>query len=233
MEEATLGPLRSAIRAGDHGLVVKLLAAGENPSQEVDDSYSRKTPAWMDAFHPTVRLDERMLGILIGAGADMGWRGKGELTTLMSATLSKAGGLRLLIEAGAPLDAQDSAGETALMKACWSGNVKSALELMDAGAALEAKTPKGWTAMMFAAHAGYKETILALMDRAAALDALGGGAKALADLARDGQKELAEAGVGRWREKSECAQMLESFDQQEQLRQQARPVSKSSPAVRM
>jgi ankyrin repeat protein len=74
---------------------------------------------------------------------------------------------RVLIEAGAALDAADKTGLTALMCAAHQGHAAIVRLLTDSGAALELRDCEGFTALMYAANAGQRGAAEALLEASA------------------------------------------------------------------
>jgi ankyrin repeat protein len=90
---------------------------------------------------------------LLQAGADVNLRTNDSRTALHAAVGSSPSlpekqrvCVRLLLNRGAQMDAQDNSGLTPLMNATWFGCLLSALELLNAGASLTLKDAKGRTA---------------------------------------------------------------------------------------
>jgi len=71
--------------------------------------------------------------------------------------------VRLLLRAGAHVNAQNVYGNTALMKACHRGHVQIAKLLLEAGADADASDRDGITAIMRAKKTGRQELIELLM----------------------------------------------------------------------
>ena len=78
---------------------------------------------------------------------------------------------RVLIAAGAALEATDQTGLTALMCAAYRGHEPIVKLLIEAGASLEARDQDGYTALMFSANAGWASVVRMLLDAGAKPDA--------------------------------------------------------------
>lgn len=78
---------------------------------------------------------------------------------------------RLLIDAGAQVDAADSTGTTALMLAAWRGHAEYARLLIDAGADVDSKCDSGDTALYVAALCGHPEIVSLLVTAGANVNA--------------------------------------------------------------
>lgn len=93
------------------------------------------------------------------------WRNEAGETLLMAA--ARAGSLkagRVLLQAGADIEAENANGSTALMFAAFSGKAIFAQMLLDAGADPNHINHKGHTPLMSAAGQGFKNTIKVLLD---------------------------------------------------------------------
>ena len=71
---------------------------------------------------------------------------------------------RVLLDAGAAVDATDPTGLTALMCAAFQGHEPIIRLLIDAGASLETRDQEGYTALMFAANAGRASAVRTLLE---------------------------------------------------------------------
>src|ERR1700722_17676346 len=81
----------------------------------------------------------------------------------MSAAQGEAMTLGQLMAAGVSVDCADSAGETALMKACMNGHVDAVRTLVKAGADKDAVSHIGHTPLGFAISHGREEAAVALI----------------------------------------------------------------------
>jgi hypothetical protein len=79
-------------------------------------------------------------------------------------------GVRQLLDSGVPVDAKNTAGWTALMKASMEGHQPVVQELIQRGADVNIQGRAGWTALMQAAQFGHLEIVKILLDRGAELN---------------------------------------------------------------
>lgn len=79
--------------------------------------------------------------------------------------------LERLIAQGAPLEARDRHGRTALLAAAQQGQKHAVLALLAAGADLEATDDNGYTPLIWAAQQGHTAVVAALLARGANVDA--------------------------------------------------------------
>jgi ankyrin repeat protein len=75
---------------------------------------------------------------------------QGATVLMIAAQVGNAGLIRLLVDAGADVNAQDDAGMTALMRAAESAQANCIKELLHAGAHADLRTGNGTTALMLA-----------------------------------------------------------------------------------
>ena len=73
--------------------------------------------------------------------------------------------VRVLVEAGANLEAKDPGGCTALIMVAQQGHVDCVEALLKGGASLETATNDGFTALIQAAWRGHVDCVEALLDR--------------------------------------------------------------------
>ena len=95
---------------------------------------------------------------IIETGIDVNTVGhkKSGFTALMQASaLGKFDMFKILIDAGADVNAKDNKGATALIRASWEGNLELAELLLKHGADVNARNDDGCTALMFAAFDGH------------------------------------------------------------------------------
>jgi hypothetical protein len=113
------------------------------------------------------RNDVDEVARLLAEGHDHEPNAKG-VTPLMGAAHAGAlEPLRLLLAAGAPVDARDDHGYTALMLACNAGHAVCVRLLLGARAEVEAHDNDGMTSLMFAAQGGHDDIVRILMERGA------------------------------------------------------------------
>ncbi|KAF7939835.1 hypothetical protein EAE99_001640 [Botrytis elliptica] len=163
--------LSMAANAGNIVAVKKLLAAGA----EVDagkDTYSGT--ALVRAASSGHKNDALVAKELILHGADVNAVCNGE-TVLMHSALHPSV-MKLLIEAGANIEAKDAEGETVLHKAAKVGRDDSVQALIEAGANLHVKTFEGNTALSLARqlrNRGPHPEVIALLKGAMKMNPLG------------------------------------------------------------
>jgi ankyrin repeat protein len=173
-------PLDSAAEHGDLGIVRLLVEAGATPDPREDDPEVRRplviaadrgsvdialyllenganpdpgtdrwgAPLLHAAKHDDIRLAER----LIGMGASIAPRDRLSRETPLhrAAAWSTPDMVRLLIRAGAPLDARDWDGETPLFQAAGIGRHEIVAILIEAGAAIDIPDEDGRSALVAA-----------------------------------------------------------------------------------
>ncbi len=139
---------------------------------------------------------------LLGGGADVNTRGRGNITALMEASVKgHAAVARLLLDKGADVNAQSNDGWTALFEAALSGHTDIAKMLVDAGADVNLRAKDGMTALMEAAFKGRSEIVELLAERGADLNAEACGMTALTWALSDQSKGLGKTVLLREREK--------------------------------
>lgn len=115
---------------------------------------------------------------LVARGADVDARLTHEDGTIdrypvliLAATDGHSETVRLLLDAGARIDACDGAGFSALMAASFNGRSTVVQMLVDGGADLELRDKAGYTALMFAANAGQLECVRILVEAGSEINA--------------------------------------------------------------
>ena len=121
--------------------------------------------------------------------------------------------VRMLLEAGADMNAENQDRSTALMFAAHNGHLEVVQVLLEAGADKNAAKQDGATALMFAAHNGHLEVVQVLLEAGADKNAAKqDGATALMLAAEDGHLEvvqvLLEAGADKNAAKQDGATAL-------------------------
>ncbi len=132
-------------------------------------------------------------------GADVNYRKRiayadyYSFTPLMIASYNGYSSLaRMLIKAGADINAEDDHGFTALIYACYNGNTDIVKMLIDAGANIE-KRCKHYecTSLIYAAGQGHTNTVSLLIDAGADINALSGlGHTALISASKEGHTDI-------------------------------------------
>ena len=123
-------PLLMVCKAGDLEFAQVLLDRGADASVAV--------------HFATERRDEKLLGVLVSAGADLDIKGPGGNTPLL--LTCKAGDLdfaQMLLDNGADASAANAHGDTPLLAALAAGNAQLARELVARGAAVEVSRADG------------------------------------------------------------------------------------------
>ena len=93
-------------------------------------------------------------------------------TPLISAAKQGNGPLvKILIDAGADVNAKDNTGNTSFTYAIREGSAEIARILIDAGADVNAKNNVGYTALLYAAMNGYTKIVQLLLDKGADVNA--------------------------------------------------------------
>ena len=161
-------PLLRAIKAGDLKKAQKLIADGANINQADDYGFSA-------LYVAASQGDDKLTQLLLQSGADAKGRSRQtEETPLHRA--AQAGSLptvRLLLAAGADLEATDAAGWTPLFMAVLSGKLDVIEELLAAGAKVNARSARGWTALKEAEMRG-NVNVVSRLKQAGAVDFLDG-----------------------------------------------------------
>jgi ankyrin repeat protein len=108
-------------------------------------------------------------------------------TALMQAALlyDETESLRLLLDAGALIDAQTESGQTALALAAHHENNEAVELLVQRGASTECRTPEGLTPLMIMAQLGYIHAMEGLLSKNASRDALAPDGRSAGDMVHD------------------------------------------------
>jgi len=104
---------------------------------------------------------------LLKEGSDPAGDATGRTPLMAAAHVGALEPLRLLLAAGAPVEAKESHGFTALMIACNAGRVDCVNLLLEAGADVHAADGEGSTPLMFAAQRGNDDLVRLLMEHGA------------------------------------------------------------------
>ena len=141
----------NAVESRNTGLALRLMELGADIN--VQDHYYGRTPLMLSLDRPYGEL----MGVLIGAGADLNLQNREGYTALMSVLSYDGTGNKpdILIEAGADIHIKSLTGETALMRAASIGRVDLVKALIAMGADLNAKGGKYVTTALMEAVSGY------------------------------------------------------------------------------
>ena len=112
---------------------------------------------WAGMSHWPEFLDRFSGGSVAPASAPVG-------DLMEAARLGDTDTARLLIDAGADVNARDNNGWTALMSAVWEGHTDTARLLIRADADVNASRDNGWTALIHAAYKGHTDIARLLID---------------------------------------------------------------------
>jgi ankyrin repeat protein len=149
---------------------------------------------------------------LLELGAEVGWTGSQGWSVLQwtaralqiedstqdssdpQLDADKAEVVRILVAAGAQIDAAGEAGRTPLMDAAMFGFAQTAVALMDAGADTNARDENGWTPLMYAAQgSGSVDLISSMLANGANPEAQNGEGRTAEQLPRrQGSEHVAE-----------------------------------------
>lgn len=91
------------------------------------------------------------------------WADSDQQDTVLNAAVNSESHLVQVLRSGTPIDAIDSDGETALMRAADKGNVRAIELLLKHGAQIDKRDEDGRTALMFAAQEGHTEAVKFLL----------------------------------------------------------------------
>jgi ankyrin repeat protein len=155
-----LTPLMKAARDGDIKAILALLREGANPNER-DSSAERQ-----DSFSDTVEL-------LLEKGANgLGVKVNGSWTPLHYAvSTNQTEATRILLDAGADIEAKDIDEWTPLYVAAWNGAKEAATLLLDWGASQNIRSSSGWTPLHAAAGWNRYQVAQLLLDRGANIEA--------------------------------------------------------------
>jgi len=151
-----------------------LLDAGANPNF-VNNPGSSDGGMMITAFMQMVLMDRpEAVQLLIKYGADIKakhlvCKDKGTwITPLTAAAIMNSAGVgRVLLDAGADINAPESVGLTPLATAALNGQLDFVRVLLERNPDLKKKTSEGWTALTAAAYKGHLEVVKALIDHGA------------------------------------------------------------------
>jgi ankyrin repeat protein len=150
--------LFSAIKSGSAAEVEGVLASGADPDAVGEDGMTALIAA-------TLFGEARMVAALAGRGADPNRSGVGGTTALMWA-VPDVEKVRILLDAGANVDARSETERTALLVAAsYPGTTDLLRLLLDRGADLRAADRAGATALSLAARSSDVEVVRFLVER--------------------------------------------------------------------
>ncbi len=180
-------PLYQAASAGDSEEVARLLDDGAAP--DAWNSFTDDVPGFVGyvlgeraglgrrALHAAAeKLHPDVVQQLCERGADVNTRTKRNESPLWSVASSPSSGdgvdvAKVLLEAGAEVDAADEDGVTPLLAATATGRGALVALLAESGADLNQRDPDGATPLQLAAEAGRTEVVAALVRRGADVNA--------------------------------------------------------------
>lgn len=164
------------------------LPSGRYPNWSQE--FPRKCPALVlaAAFDLPVILPH-----MIANGHDVEGKGTDEETALIrAATFGHADNVRVLLELGAAVNAQDYMGETALQRAARNGHASVIRVLLDGGACVNNKASNNFTPLMSAVSTGNIDAVRMIVEAGAELMVeTEWGDSALSMAARSGQEAIA------------------------------------------
>lgn len=162
------GDLHEAVRANDAIRLVRLLEAG----QSVDETdFVLGTPLHVAVAQGNVGLAK----ILISHGADLEApsEDRGARAIHLAAHFGDVDMLNVLLDAGADIEAKDQTGQTPLLLAAATNNLKVVKVLLDRSANKEAReSGKGQTPLMRASRLGFFEIAEVLVANGADINAV-------------------------------------------------------------
>jgi ankyrin repeat protein len=137
-------PLELAAEKGSMALVKLLVDRGAD-LQAKNDSGSRALEA---AFEKAMRFEhEEVARYFLNMGAHVNAASPGERAPLQSAVNCSPDFVKMLLDKGADVNAQDVHGQTALMYAAYWGKLETTRVLLDHGALVDSKDDRGTTAL--------------------------------------------------------------------------------------
>jgi ankyrin repeat protein len=170
-------PLHAAANKGDTATVEALINSGAGIN---DCDYLQKTPLnWAVGEHRPLLAELILEFHKVESASD-------------AAQLSQKETIKVLIEHGADIEAQDVHGDTPLIEATGWGQEDAARVLIEAAANVNAQDLTGWTPLLYAAAGGRVETIRLLISKGANLQIVRNGWNALTYASHHGRLEAAK-----------------------------------------
>lgn len=152
-------PLIMAVKNKQTEMVEFLLSRGA----DVNAQNKKGDTALMSA---STSSDFDLMKILLDHHADPNIRSNDEQTALI--TCFKREGIKMLLDAGADIEAKDNIGNTVLIQACHFGLANDAVKfLVNCGANVNAKNNFGYTPLMVSAEMGYADNVKLLLESGA------------------------------------------------------------------
>jgi hypothetical protein len=163
LRAATAGPAEFMGKSDEFGTVAvgrraDLLLLEANPLRGVGNAARRLGVMVNGTWHTEADLQGR-LGRMAGSFAGEA-RGLGLHAAALAGDVAR---IRASLAAGAPVDARNAQGQTALMVAAYAGHARAVEALLQAGAGVDAADEAGLTALMAAAYAGRTAAVQALL----------------------------------------------------------------------
>jgi ankyrin repeat protein len=164
--QSAKSPLEAAITRGDIDAVRNLLVGGADPSFAI--GADGRTPLHLAADQ--AELGAAIARLLIASGANIeAVTSEGAVTPLHKAAFAgNADLMRVLVQAGANVSAEDSLNRTPLHCAADAGRIDAIEALLDLGVDVNQLVPgRDFTALMCAAYSGRADVCQLLLDRGA------------------------------------------------------------------
>lgn len=172
-EQDGMTPLAEAIQAGDEPMIRLLreaVAASKAPGARLSRRRGRESAdgaALVNAaYHGRIALVRELLA----EGADVEARFQGNTPIIAAAMQAHADVIRLLIEAGADVDAAGEDGMSALLWAAEEGSDDCVGLLLEAGSRLDGRDQFGNSALQLAIRDGHAAIVTRLVQAGAGLD---------------------------------------------------------------
>ena len=174
--EALVEDARKAIIANDGAALRDAIRRGANVNGMIP---CHNETTGVDSHFPLLQLATSvglagMCEILLAAGADakIGSTITGDVALHNAANKGFPACVRVLLRAGADVNARANDGATALHSASDTGRVHAAKLLIAAGTDLETRTNSGFTSLLYAIARGHREVALTLLRAGAAIKVL-------------------------------------------------------------